>query len=50
MLIERKDSNFLYGYTKQYFYVKAKGLGDVGEVVDVTIDEVLNNEVLGHVS
>ncbi len=50
MLVERKDEDFIYGYTKQYFYVKAKGNANIGDVVDVLIDEVANDEVLGHVS
>ncbi len=50
ILVERKDEDFIYGYTKQYFYVKAKGNANIGDVVDVLIDEVANDEVLGHVS
>ncbi len=50
MLVERKDENYIYGYTKQYFYLKATGIANIGDVVDVVIDEVANDEVLGHVS
>ena len=50
MLVEKCESGYIYGYTKQYFYVKAKGDAPVGDVVDVYIDEVNDDEVLGHVS
>ena len=50
MLVEKVDDNYIYGYTKQYFYVKAKGDATVGDVVDVVIDSVNDDEVVGHVS
>ena len=50
MLVEKCEGGYIYGYTKQYFYVKAKGSAAVGDVVDVYIDEVNDDEVLGHVS
>ena len=50
MLVEKCEDGHVYGYTKQYFYVKAKGDAAVGDVVDVYIDEVNDDEVLGHVS
>ena len=50
MLVEKQDSDYVYGYTKQYFYIKAKGKAIIGEVIDVYIDKVDENEVLGHVS
>lgn len=49
LLIEKKDDIYVYGYVKQYFYVKAKGFGEVGNIVSVKILEVNNNEVLGSV-
>ena len=49
-LIEKKDDGYLYGYTKQYFYTKIKGDGQIGDVLDVTIDDVNKDEVLAHVS
>ena len=50
MLVEKKDNDYVYGYTKQYFYLKAKGDGNVGDVVNVVVDKVSSGEVLGHVS
>ena len=50
MLVEKKDNDYVYGYTKQYFYLKAKGDGNVGDVVNVVVDKVSSDEVLGHVS
>ena len=50
MLVEKCEGGYIYGYTKQYFYVMAKGDAAVGDVVDVYIDEVNGDEVLGHVS
>ena len=50
MLVEKADDNYIYGYTKQYFYVMAKGDATVGDVVDVVIDSVNDDEVMGHVS
>ena len=50
MLVEKCEGGYVYGYTKQYFYVKAKGDAAVGDVVDVYIDEVNDDEVVGHVS
>ncbi len=50
LLVERKDGEYVYGYTKQYFYVKAKGDKEIGEVINITIDSINDGEVLGHVS
>lgn len=50
LLIEKKDDQYVYGYVKQYFYVKAKGSGNIGDLVDVIIEEVNELEVLGHVA
>ena len=50
MLVEKRDDDYVYGYTKQYFYLKAKGDGNVGDVVNVVVDDVSSGEVLGHVS
>ena len=50
MLVEKCEDGYVYGYTKQYFYVSAKGDAPVGDVVDVVIDSVNDDEVVGHVS
>ncbi len=49
LLIEKKDDNYVYGYVKQYFYVKANGNGNIGDIVKIIVDEVNIDEVLGHV-
>ena len=49
MLVEKSDDLYIYGYVKQYFYVKVKGNAPVGDVIDIIIDEV-NDEVIGHVA
>ena len=50
MLVEKCEVGYIYGYTKQYFYVMAKGDATVGDVIDVVIDSVNDDEVMGHVS
>lgn len=50
MLVEKCEDGYVYGYTKQYFYVSAKGDASIGEVIDVIIDSVNDDEVVGHVS
>ena len=50
MLVEKCEDGYVYGYTKQYFYVMAKSDASVGDVVDVVIDSVNDDEVVGHVS
>lgn len=50
LLVEKCDDNNVYGYVKEYFYVIAKGKGNIGDIVKVVIDEVDDNEVVGHVS
>ncbi len=50
LLVEKCDEENVYGYIKEYFYVCAKGKGNIGDIVKVIIDEVKENEVIGHVS
>ena len=50
ILIEKKDDAHVYGYAKQYFYVAAIGQGTVGDVVNVKIDKIIDDKVIGHVS
>lgn len=50
MLIEKIDDEYVYGYSKQYFYIKAKGNGQIGDIVDVIIDKIEDEQVIGHVS
>ena len=50
ILIEKKDDTHVYGYAKQYFYVAAIGQGTVGDVVNVKIDKIIDDKVIGHVS
>lgn len=49
LLIEKSDDKYVYGYIKQYFYMKALGNKKVGELVKIIIDEVNDEEVIGHV-
>lgn len=49
VLIERNDDGYSYGYARQYFYVKVKGILETGEIYDVIINEV-NDEVIGSVA
>ena len=50
MLIEKKEEEYVYGYVKQYFYVKAYGKGEIGDIVKVRIDSVNDDEVIGNVT
>ena len=50
LLIEKKDDQYVYGYVKQYFYMKILGQGEVGDIIKVKIDKISDDEVLGHVA
>ena len=48
VLIEKNSDGFSYGYCKEYFYIKIKGIYNIGSLTDVIIDSV-DEEVIGHV-
>ena len=48
VLIERCDDLYSYGYSKEYFYTKIKGIYEIGSIIDVYIDKV-DKEVIGSV-
>lgn len=50
ILIEKVDNEYVYGYSKQYFYIDALGKGEVGDIVKVIIDNANEDKVIGHVS
>lgn len=47
VMIEKNDDTYSYGYSKQYFYVKIKGIFEIGKLINVRIISVNNNEIIG---
>ena len=50
LLVEKKDEDYVYGYVRQYFYVKAKGDAQIGDLCDVIITAVNEEGVEGYVA
>jgi len=48
VLIEKSDNEYSYGYTKEYIYCDIKGNYQIGNVIEVVIDEVLKDKVIAH--
>jgi len=49
LLVEKSDQEYSYGYTKEYIYCDIKEILPIGEVVNIMIDEVKEDKVIGHV-
>ena len=47
VLIERNTDSDSYGYSREYVYVKVKGIQPIGSLIDVVIDQI-EEEVCGH--
>lgn len=48
VLVEKNDDRYSYGYSREYIYTKIEGNLEVGELYDVIIDRIENDEVIGH--
>ena len=48
VLVEKNDDRYSYGYSREYIYTKIEGALEVGELYDVIIDRIENDEVIGH--
>ena len=46
VLIEKNDDNYSYGYASQYFYVKLKGIYNIGDIIKVKIISI-NDNIIG---
>lgn len=44
VLIERNIEGYSYGYSKQYFYCKIKGIFNVGDIINVKVEKETINE------
>ena len=45
--IEKTDDKYSYGYSREYFYVKIKGIFNTGEMIEVKILEVNDDNIIG---
>ena len=48
VLVEKNDDRYSYGYSREYIYTKIEGNLEVGELYDVIVDRIENDEVIGH--
>lgn len=47
VLVEENDDNYSYGYSKNYMFIKFKGIKKIGYIVKVTVTEIKDNIIIG---
>ena len=47
VLVEKNEDNKSYGYSKEYVYIEVDGVYPCGEIINVKIESVINDRVVG---